>query len=816
MRDHRSARGAALARLAPKMNHGDTSANDATELQGVTGAGTSGEVFAPGAQLGVYTIRGLLGEGGMGRVYLADQTRPVRREVALKLIREQVASPLARAYFDVERQALAQMQHPAIAQVFDAGTTAEGHPYIAMELVEGMPLTRFCREQRLGLDERLALFTRVCRGVQHAHQKGVIHRDLKPANVLVRRVDGVPAPKIIDFGIAIGGSGGAQGAVAQASAIERAGTAIYMSPEQLSPRARDLDTRSDVYSLGVMLYEVLTDSEASALTSAAHRSGRALQHTLLEGDADESPAPLLEAIGRVPPELRAVLRMALAAERSDRYDSANALAEDLDRFREHRPLKAMPASRIYALRTFLRRHRLGIAAAAIVAGALIAGTAVAIIGMRHAQRSAELARIEAAKAAQVADFARSMLAGIDPDRARSMDRSLMRMVLDSAADRAGTELAGQPAVQSAVEHTIADSYVALGEYALAGQHYDDALTAGRKAGIANAEQAKLVLRKAENVANEGHLGDALAGAQAALAMVQSEPAAGRERLYIESRVAGLECEAGKLEACRTRYTGVLAAQRAAFGADDADVLDTIEGLSYADVALARYDDALRLYEELIRACRAKYGDEHSKTLSAINGLSVLYLESKQYAEAEKLLAPMLPIEERVFGPEHPRTLSVVNNLGGAIRQQGRNEEARPYYERTLALAQKLYGADSNRTVVAESNLSLLLRDAGQLAEAEQHARIAVEHSAKAFGADNAYRGIMMDGLAMVLTSRQKYAEAERELDRAWSILSNVKDFGPQHPRSQDVVDHYIELYVAWNKPEREAAWRARKNPVAAK
>lgn len=805
--------------MAPTMNHGDTSANDPTELHGVTDATASGELFAPGAQFGVYTIRGLLGEGGMGRVYLADQTRPVRREVALKLIREQVASPLARAYFDVERQALAQMQHPAIAQVFDAGTTAEGHPYIAMELVEGMPLTRFCREQKLSLDERLALFARVCHGVQHAHQKGVIHRDLKPANVLVRRVDGVPAPKIIDFGIAIGGSGGAQGAVAEASSLERAGTAIYMSPEQLSPRARDLDTRSDVYSLGVMLYEVLTNSEASALTSAAHRSARALQQTLLgfeDGADDETTTPVLEAISRVPPELRAVLRMALAAERSDRYDSAIALAEDLERFREHRPLKAMPASRLYVMRTFLRRHRLGIAAAAIVACALIIGTAVAIIGMRHAQRSAELARIEAAKAAQVADFARSMLAGIDPDRARSMDRSLMRLVLDSAAQRAGTELAGQPAVQSAVERTIADSYVALGEYALAGQHYDDALTAGRKANIANAEQAKLVLRKAENVANEGHLGDALAGAEAARAMMQSEPAEGRERLYVESRVAGLECEAGKLEACRTRYMGVLAAQRAAFGAEDADVLDTIEGLSYADVALARYDEAMPLYEELIRTTRAKYGDEHSKTLSAINGLAVLYLESKQYAEAEKLLAPMLPIDERVFGPEHPRTLSVVNNLGGAIRQQGRNEEARPYYERSLALAQKLYGADSNRTVVAESNLSLLLRDAGQLDEAEQHARVAVEHSEKAFGADNAYRGIMMDGLAMVLTSRQKYAEAERELDRAWNILSNVKDFGPQHPRSQDVVDHYIELYAAWNKPEREAAWRVRKNPVAAK
>src|SRR4051812_34553302 len=230
-----------------------TNANDATEITGLP-VGARGDAFAPGTRFGVYTIRAELGEGGMGCVYLAEQTRPVRREVALKLIREQVESPLARAYFDVESQALAQMQHPAIAQVFEAGTTAEGHPYIAMEVVEGEALTRFCREQNLDVAERLALFTRVCHGVQHAHQKGVIHRDLKPANVLVRRVDGAPAPKIIDFGIAVGGSSGTQGGVADAAAVDRAGTAVYMSPEQLSPLTRDLDTRSDVYSLGVMLY----------------------------------------------------------------------------------------------------------------------------------------------------------------------------------------------------------------------------------------------------------------------------------------------------------------------------------------------------------------------------------------------------------------------------------------------------------------------------------------------------------------------------------------------------------------------------------
>src|SRR3982751_36005 len=460
------------------MSAGHPDDDDATEIAGLAGAPSDCSGFAPGAQFGVYTIKGVLGEGGMGRVYLAEQMRPVRREVALKLIREQVESPLARAYFDVESQALAQMQHPAIAQVFDAGTTAEGHPYIAMEVVEGVPLTRFCRDEKLGRAERLALFTRVCHGVQHAHQKGVIHRDLKPANVLVRRIDGVPAPKIIDFGIAVGGTTGAEGAVASAENVERAGTMVYMSPEQLSPRTRDLDTRSDVYSLGVMLYEVLTDSEASAVTSSPHRSARALQQTLL-GDADDFRADtsndLLGAIRDVPGELRAVLRRALAPDRNERYDSAIALAEDLDRYRDHRPLKAMPPGRLYIARTFLRRHRLGIAAAGFVVGALVVGIALAIAGMRAA-------RTEAAKADQVADFARGMISGIDPDKARGMDRSLMRLALDSAADRAGKELAARPPVRASIEHTIADSYAAIGDYKLALTHYESALALADSAG----------------------------------------------------------------------------------------------------------------------------------------------------------------------------------------------------------------------------------------------------------------------------------------------------------------------------------------------
>ncbi|MET0230222.1 MAG: tetratricopeptide repeat-containing protein kinase family protein, partial [Rhodanobacteraceae bacterium] len=516
----------------------------------------------------------------------------------------------------------------------------------------------------------------------------------------------------------------------------------------------------------------------------------------------------------VPRELRAVLRRALAPNRNERYDSAAALAEDLERYREHRPVRAMPQTRLYIVRTFARRHRLAIAAAGFVVAALIVGIAVAFEGMRQARRSAELARIEAAKADRVADFAQGMLAGIDPDRARGMDRSLMRLALDSAAERAGKELANQPAVRASVEHTMADGYAAIGDYPKALEHYEQTLALADAGELELDERAKVTLRRAEMIGNLGRADDAIAGGNAALAMLTALPPDDRVKLFVESRIAGIQCDAGHAEICRTEYERVYAAQVKAFGEDDADALASLHGLARADSDLARWDESRALFNKLIAKYEAEYGPEHSKTIGAINGLAVVDLESRNDVEAERLLRPVLEIDERIFGPEHPATHTAVNNLGGAIRGQGRNEEARPYYERSLKLAYKLYGPDSYAAVIAENNLSLLLRDVGDLAEAEQHARISVEHADKAFGANNAYRGLMHDGLGTILVREKKYSEAERELDLAWKVIVGDRNFGETHPRSQEVVDHYVELYSAWQKPEKEAAWRAKK--VAAK
>lgn len=800
------------------MNHDKPdSATAATELEGAPLGNAEGSSLAAGTRIGAYRIRRALGEGGMGQVYLAEQTAPVHRDVALKLIRAQIASPLALAWFEVERQALAQMQHPAIAQIFDAGTTDEGHAFIAMEYVEGTPVSDYCRTHALSRDQRITLFIRICQGVQHAHQKGVIHRDLKPENVLVSDVDGAATPKIIDFGIAIGGNVSADGTRIENSHVNRAGTAIYMSPEQADRRQRDIDTRSDVYSLGVMLCEILTGSDAGALTAEAHHSARAPHQTLLTALADEADRldkradtnALFAAARGLPIELRAILRKALATDRADRYDSATALAEDLERYRERRPVQAMPPSRLYRTRSFISRHRLSLAAASVMLAALLVGTGVAVHGLREARESARLATAEAIKADRVAEFVRTMLAGIDPDRARGMDNKLMHTILDSAAKRVGDELADQPDVRSEIEQTIAGSYASLGDYDLGRIHFDAAIDAARAAKLPRGKIARMTARAAVNIENQGRFTDALSTAQAAFAEAEALPVDDRDRLSIESTLAGIEASAGKNDAALERFHRVLALQRKLFGDDSDDVLTTISELAAVDIDTNHLDEARSLLEELLGRYRARYGEEHSKTFGAINGLAIIALEQKRFADAEKLLVPQLVIIERLFGKDHPVTLRLLSNLGGAIRQQGRNEEARPYYERVAALSLQLFGAKNPTTVIAESNLSVLLRDSGDLAAAETRGRLAVKYGDMVW-ADNGFRGIMHRELATVLVAEKKYAEAETELDEAWNIFTRAEGFGPTHPRSQDVVDTFIALYQAWPKPAREAEWRVRK------
>jgi tetratricopeptide (TPR) repeat protein len=430
---------------------GATFPAQATQLPSAVGSGTSlyGIANLPaiadwtvGQLLGPYRLKAKLGKGGMGVVWLADQLEPFQREVAIKLLPREIQSPLTEVYFEVERQALATLSHRAIAQIHDAGKLADGALYFAMEYVPGLPLTRFVRDQPLGIKSLMGLFVEICRGVQHAHQRGLIHRDLKPLNILVHLQDGRPVPKIIDFGIAIGAR---PGQIIQDHSGEVIGTPAYMAPEQKRPGPAGIDARVDVYALGAVLVELLCrsagmEADTGALDSSVRRAGLALSLGQLPHAAEPANEvdALVERLKTTPVELRAVAIKALSLDRNARYDSAAALADDLEQWLQHRPVRAMGGGRWYLARCFVRRNRLVTAAAAAVLTALVTGVLLALHGMNQARAAQTLAEQRRSDAEALIQY----MLGDFADKLRPLGRLDL---LDSVGAKALDYLAAQDA-----------------------------------------------------------------------------------------------------------------------------------------------------------------------------------------------------------------------------------------------------------------------------------------------------------------------------------------------------------------------------------
>jgi serine/threonine-protein kinase len=372
----------------------------------------------PGTVIGPYKLREQIGEGGMGVVYVAEQVRPVRRKVALKIIKPGMDTRQVVARFEAERQALAMMDHPNIAKVHDGGTTESGRPYFVMELVRGLPITDYCDGERLSIRDRLELFVLVCRAVHHAHQKGVIHRDLKPSNILVTLHDGVPVPKVIDFGVAKAIGQSLTEKTIYTAFAQLVGTPLYMSPEQVELSGLDIDTRSDIYALGVLLYELMTGTtpfDSETLKRAAFDDMR----RIIREEEPPRPSARLSALGatlttvsdrrqadprRLGPSLRGeldwVVMKALEKDRRRRYDTANDLAADLMRYLTDQPVEACPPSAWYRFGKLARRNRVALTTAMLMGLVLVAGTAVsawqairATRAEREAGRQAGLASI---------------------------------------------------------------------------------------------------------------------------------------------------------------------------------------------------------------------------------------------------------------------------------------------------------------------------------------------------------------------------------------------------------------------------------------
>jgi non-specific serine/threonine protein kinase/serine/threonine-protein kinase len=774
-----------------------------TVLDIEAGVGGDEPTLHPEQRVGPYRIVRALGEGGMGAVYLAEQLEPIQRPVALKLIRAQLRSGLAEAYFLVERQALARMDHPAIAKVYDAGTTPQGHLFFAMERIEGVSLAEYCAAHPLSTRQLLHLFIGICRGVQHAHQKGVIHRDLKPSNVLIAEVDGQPAPKIIDFGIAIGTQ--RQPGGASVALMQRVGTRGYMSPEQASGKSREIDVRTDVYALGVMLLELLAPAHLLDSAARAHLDNVALHAALLAslGRSAQAHAEIVRGLSAIPPQLRWVIARAIDPQRTQRYDTAQALADDLDRYLRRYPLSAVPPTRRYRLRCFAARNRGSLLATGLVAAALVVGTIVAVLNMRRAQ-------IEAEKSRQVSGFLTDVLSGVDPEKARGMDRSLLRMILDDAARHADAKLAGQPEVLASIKGTIGISYRALSEYQreladLKQAHALSVATLGANAELSLRLQRQLARAYTDN----GDFGGAMPLIDANIAAWKKiQGVDGRDVLIASLDRVQYTWFAGDSRAALDQLTPLLPRIQRVLGTDDASTLDALNVQAVLLSETGNYAKAEPAFEQVLARERRLYGEKAPKTLDTMNDYAVMFLQSHRYAQGEKILKQLLALDTEIYGADSAAANNVAGNLAGALRQQATPEkiaESGRYYKRAFDYAQHRYGLRHPNTIVAQSNYANYFADTGDLQKAIELDRQALA----GIGDQRALpqiKGEIDYQLGRLLTRTGRFAEAEGYLHSG--IAEKAHELGADHWRMAEYDKALVDLYTRWGKADRAAQWQA--------
>ncbi len=784
-----------------------------TVLDSDPGVGEAGPELGVGQRLGPYRIERQLGEGGMGAVYLAEQLEPIQRRVALKLIRGQLQGGLAEAYFMVERQALARMDHPAIAKVYDAGTTPDGFPFFAMEWIDGPTLAAHVEAKAPSQTQLLELFVRVCRGVHHAHQKGVIHRDLKPSNILVAKVDGQPVPKIIDFGVAIGVADSGGPAFAQS-----AGTHRYMSPEQAQGQLREIDIRTDVFALGVILFELLAPATFAQRVVGENLSNLDLHNALLASleapeTLDERLRALVGDLSALPGELRWVLATALQPDRARRYASAEALGNDIERYLTCYPVRAVPPTAAYRLRKFVSRNRLALLAAGVVAAALLAGTGAAVYGMLQARAAAAQATLEANKARATSGFLTTLLSGVNPEVARGLDKTLLHRILDGAAARAQKELAAQPQVLAEVEGAIGATYNGLAEPKLALEHTEHALALSKQELGATALPTLLVEHElAREMFYAGKIKEGCDLHTSNYAALQ-KTAGMEDKHTLDAAVDVAQCdsELGNFPAADQRLVALLPVIARVEGPDSDLLLSAMSVRASVLDFMGRYAEAEPLFKEIVARDTAKYGAEDPKTLDVLNNFAILYLESHRFVDGAAILQKMLPVCEKIYGPDHGFTINIVSNLAGALRQQATPEkiaESGPYYKRALDSISKKYGEKHPNAIRARHNYANYLLDVGDVAGAIAAQQQALADAREKFGAKHQVTAEVEFGLGKALVRGKRYAEAEPVLLDA--VAQKREEFGATHWRLDEYMAPLTDLYAAWGKPDRLGEWNKRR------
>ncbi len=768
-----------------------------------------------GETIGAYTLVKKLGEGGFGTVFLADQSEPVRRKVALKILKLGMDTEQVIARFEVERQALAMMDHPSIAKVLDAGATQRGRPFFVMELVQGEPIDRFCDRRKLSVKQRLALFEQVCLAVQHAHQKGIIHRDLKPSNVMVTVVDGKPLPKIIDFGIAKATEARLSEASALTDRAQLVGTPEYMSPEQASLATADIDTRSDVYSLGVILYEMLTGQSAFD-RERIRRAGLTELQRIIREEVPVRPSSRLgtradaradvEAVEGERSSARGGLRRSVAGEldwivmkclekdRRKRYQTAYALASDIGRYLRGEPIEASPPSRVYRMRKFVSRNRPQVVAAAVAGAALIAlGVGGTVFGLRAADaehralvRGDEAAR-QTAKYRAIAEFNESILEAAGPGVANGEDTVLLRRIIDDAVVRMDEDrdLVASPEVTAPIRVTIANTYRLLGDLDRAlrqaeaalrearrayGMEHEEALDALNTVGSIHAErrefhEARSALERCAELSSRvlGPEHDATLQVRNALAQVYREMGNTEQAIGMMQTVREARLHRGAR--LRQASAGELSEREAAGVreqlANNTDSLLTVTnnlGLAYQQAG--QREAAVPLLREVIEAQLAR-GGSRDKAAITMNNLGQMLLELERVDEGRELLEQAMEIKREVLPQGHPSIIIGLNGLAQAYDSAGDLEGAEAYYLEALELARETVGERHQFTLILRNNMGKLYKRAGRPEDALGALSGVVEAASGLWGDDNADTQMMRANLATLYVELGRFEEGER-------------------------------------------------------